>query len=53
MRAKKFNQDGGVKEFTNFSETIYDCILLCMFEILTTQEKGKKLINAVIDDALT
>ena len=52
MRAKKFNQDAGIKEFTNLNETMYDCIQVCMFELLTNHEKGKKLIGAVIDDAL-
>ena len=52
MRAKQLNPNAQTKEFTNNSETIYDSILVCLYELLTTHEKGKKLINAVIDDAL-
>jgi len=52
MRAKQLNPNAKSKEFTNHSETIYDSILVCLYELLTTHEKGKKLINAVIDDAL-
>lgn len=52
MRAKQLNPNAQTKEFTNNSETIYDCILVYLYELLTTHEKGKKLINAVIDDAL-
>ena len=52
MRARQLNPNAPSKELSNNSETIYDCILVCLYELLTNHEKGKKLINAVIDDAL-